>query len=100
MIIRKTDKIPNKYIPIILLPLGILGAMGIMGFTVKAAIQGILITGAAVYGDQVYKQMTKRKNSKFPNASDGFFIIDIKHIFHPFKTETRILKHENPGFYN
>lgn len=61
MIIRKTDKIPNKYIPIILLPLGILGAMGIMGFTVKAAIQGILITGAAVYGDQVYKQITKKE---------------------------------------
>ncbi len=61
VIIRKTDKIPNKYIPIILLPLGILGAMGIMGFTVKAAIQGILITGAAVYGDQVYKQMTKKE---------------------------------------
>lgn len=61
MIIRKTDKIPNKYIPIILLPLGILGAMGIMGFTVKAAIQGILITGAAVYGDQVYKQMIKKE---------------------------------------
>lgn len=64
MIIRKTDKIPNKYIPIILLPLGILGAMGIMGFTVKAAIQGILITGAAVYGDQVYKQMTKKEEPK------------------------------------
>ena len=61
MIIRKTDKIPNKYIPIILLPLGILGAMGIMGFTVRAAIQGILVTGAAVYGDQVYKQMTKKE---------------------------------------
>lgn len=64
MIIRKTDKIPNKYIPIILLPLGILGTMGIMGFTVKAAIQGILITGAAVYGDQVYKQMTKKEEPK------------------------------------
>lgn len=64
MIIRKTDKIPNKYIPIILLSLGILGAMGIMGFTVKAAIQGILITGAAVYGDQVYKQMTKKEEPK------------------------------------
>lgn len=61
MIIRKTDKIPNKYIPVILLPLGILGAMGIMGFTVRAAIQGILITGAAVYGDQIYKQMTKKE---------------------------------------
>lgn len=61
MIIRKTDKIPNKYIPVILLPIGILGAMGIMGFTVRAAIQGILITGAAVYGDQIYKQMTKKE---------------------------------------
>lgn len=61
MIISKTDKIPNKYIPVILLPLGIMGAMGIMGFTVRAAVQGILITGAAVYGDQIYKQMTKKE---------------------------------------
>lgn len=61
MIIRKTGKIPNKYISLILLPLGILGAMGIMGFTVKAAIQGVLITGAAVYGEQLYKQIKKKE---------------------------------------
>lgn len=58
-IITKTDKIPNKYIPLILLPLGILGAFGLMGLSVQAAVQGVLITGAAVYGNQLYKQMKK-----------------------------------------
>lgn len=58
-IITKTDKIPNKYIPLILLPLGILGALGIMGLSVQAVVQGVLITGAAVYGNQLYKQMKK-----------------------------------------
>ena len=45
------------YIPLILLVFGILGAFGILGFSVDAAVQGVLITGAAVYGDQLVKQL-------------------------------------------
>lgn len=54
--IKGIEKIPDKYIPLILLVFGVLGAFGLMGFSVDAAVQGVLITGAAVYGNQVVKQ--------------------------------------------
>lgn len=60
-VIKKTEKIPDKYIPLILLFFGIAGAMAIMGPSVQSAVQGILVTGTAVYGDQVVKQMKKEE---------------------------------------
>ncbi len=56
-IIKGIEKIPNKYIPLILLVFGILGAVAIMGITPQSFVQGVLITGTAVYGDQVVKQI-------------------------------------------
>lgn len=53
--------IPDKYIPIILLPLGILGAMALGKPCVDTAIQGVLVAGAAVYGNQLVKQMKKEE---------------------------------------
>lgn len=58
-IIKGIDKINNKYIPIILLAAGILGAIGIMGISVNSVVQGILVTGATVYTDQLIKQSKK-----------------------------------------
>lgn len=58
-IIKGIDFIPNKYIPLILLPVGILGAIAGGGFNVGSIIQGILVTGAAVYGNQLVKQLKK-----------------------------------------
>ena len=58
-IIKGVDKIPDKYIPLILLPFGILGTLALAGVSVDSAVQGVLITGAAVYGNQMVKQMTK-----------------------------------------
>ena len=59
MIIKSTEKIPDKYIPLILLFFGIVGAVAIMGVSPESIIQGVLITGTAVYGNQVYKQLKK-----------------------------------------
>lgn len=59
MIIKNTEKIPDKYIPIILLFFGILGAVAIMGISPESIIQGVLIAGTAVYGNQVFKQLKK-----------------------------------------
>lgn len=61
LLLKKIEKIPDKYIPLILLLFGVLGALGIGGFTVDAAIQGVLITGVAVYGNQVVKQLQKEE---------------------------------------
>ena len=56
-ILKNTQYIPDKYIPLILLPLGVLGSLGIMGFNVTAVLQGVLVTGTAVYSNQLVKQM-------------------------------------------
>lgn len=56
-LIKGMEKIPDKYIPLILLVFGVLGAFGLMGLSVDAAVQGVLITGAAVYGNQIVKQL-------------------------------------------
>lgn len=60
-IIKNIEKIPDKWIPLILLPLGIAGALALGGLSADSVIQGILITGAAVYGNQVYKQMKEKE---------------------------------------
>lgn len=58
-IIKNIQVIENKWIPLILLPLGVVGAMALGGWTVDAAVQGVLVTGAAVYSNQIVKQMKK-----------------------------------------
>lgn len=60
-IIKGIEFIPDKYIPLILLPVGVLGACALAGFGVDAVIQGILVTGAAVYGNQIVKQLKKQE---------------------------------------
>jgi len=60
MILKGTQKISNKYIPIILLPIGILLSMGIMhSISADAIVQGVLVTGASVYANQLVKQSQK-----------------------------------------
>ena len=60
-IIKGIEVIPNKYIPVILLFLGIGGAIALMDISADSVIQGILVAGAAVYGNQIYKQLTKEE---------------------------------------
>lgn len=59
--LKKTPKIPDWVIPWVLMLIGILLALGLLGISVDAAIQGILVSGAAVLGHQLVKQ-TKAKN--------------------------------------
>ena len=56
-ILKNLEFVPDKFIPLILLPFGIVGAMALGGWTVRAAIQGVLVTGTAVYGNQIVKQL-------------------------------------------
>ena len=57
MIIKNTEKIKDKYIPLILLFFGIVGTIAILGISVDSVVQGVLVTGTAVYGNQVVKQL-------------------------------------------
>ena len=61
MLLKGTPKVQDWLIPYILLVLGILGAIGILGISVKAVIQGILVTGATVLTNQLIKQVKSKK---------------------------------------
>ena len=56
MILKGFKKIPDKYIPVILLLFGEVFALLLLGLNVQSVIQGILLTGVTVYGNQVMKQ--------------------------------------------
>lgn len=66
IIIKRIQAIPDKFIPLILLFLGILfSVLTENAFTlqsvVQSIIQGILVTGAAVLGNQIPKQLKKEE---------------------------------------
>ena len=60
-ILKNLEFIKDKYIPLILLPIGIAMAIAISGIDVNSVIQGILITGVTVYGNQIFKQINKEE---------------------------------------
>lgn len=57
-IIKNVPSVPDWTIPLALLAPGVIGTMSIVGWDVPGAVQGILVTGAAVYGNQLWKQIT------------------------------------------
>lgn len=59
-LLKETPKIQNWLIPWVLLVVGVLATMGIMGFTIESAIQGVLVAGASVFGHQLLKQTQNR----------------------------------------
>jgi len=61
MILKNTPKFKDWLIPYVLLALGVMGAVGILGFNVKAVIQGILVTGTTVFTNQLIKQAKDRE---------------------------------------
>ena len=44
MILKTLEKIPDKFIPLILLAAGILGSIALMGVSADSVIQGVLVT--------------------------------------------------------
>ena len=60
-ILKNTELIKDKYIPILLMPVGIAFSIAIIGVNVEAIIQGILVTGATVYSNQLIKQLNKNE---------------------------------------
>lgn len=58
-ILKGLEYVQDKYIPIILLPIGIALSVFSMGLSVRSIIQGVLVVGAAVYANQVNKQLNK-----------------------------------------
>lgn len=55
-IFKETPNIKDWLIPYVLLILGVCFATFLMGFNVDAVIQGVLVSGAAVFGHQLFVQ--------------------------------------------
>ena len=58
--LKKTPKVQDWIIPWILMLIGILLALGLLGVSVDAAVQGVLVSGASVLGHQLLKQTQNR----------------------------------------
>jgi hypothetical protein len=59
--LKKTPNVPDWTIPWVLLVGGIGGSVALLGMTPHAVIQGVLVTGGAVLGHQLYKQTAKQE---------------------------------------
>lgn len=59
--VKQMEIVPNKFIPGILLAIGLGLSLLLFGLNVDAVVQGVLITGAAVFGYQLVKQKDKQE---------------------------------------
>lgn len=57
--LKTIPKCPDWCIPWVLTAVSITLSVFMLEFTVNAVVQGILVAGAAVYGNQLWKQTTK-----------------------------------------
>ena len=64
--LKVIPKFPDWCIPWALLVVGVSGACMILGWTLEGVMQGILVAGAAVYGNQLYKQTKEHDRGKCP----------------------------------
>ncbi|BDR84860.1 phage holin family protein [Clostridium tetani] len=62
LMLKGTEKIKDWTIPWILLTCGIGSCIAIMGMNIQAILQGILVTGLTVFGNQLVKQTTEKRD--------------------------------------
>ena len=63
-IIKETPTVKDWLIPYMLLAFGVVFAIALIGFNADAIIQGVLVSGAAVFGNQLFKQATEQKSDE------------------------------------
>jgi hypothetical protein len=56
---KNTPSFKDWLIPYALTAIGVVLALLLLGLSVDAFLQGVLVSGAAVLGNQFYKQLTK-----------------------------------------
>lgn len=58
--LKATPKCADWCIPWVLMGIGVALSLLVVGVTADAAIQGVLVAGAAVYGNQLWKQTREK----------------------------------------
>lgn len=64
LMLKQTKQIKDWTIPWILLTCGIGSCIAIMGVNIQSMLQGILVTGATVFGNQLVKQSTEKREQE------------------------------------
>lgn len=59
-IIKETPSVVDWIIPYVLLIIGVGVSFFMLGFNIDAFVQGVLVAGAAVFGNELIKQATER----------------------------------------
>lgn len=59
--LKDTPKVPDWLIPWILLAFGVIGGFFLSGMKAEGALQGVLVTGVTVMGNQLYKQTAVKR---------------------------------------
>lgn len=59
-IIKETPRMKDWTIPYILLIIGVGITVGMLGVNIDAVIQGVLVSGAAVFGNELIKQAIEK----------------------------------------
>lgn len=60
-VLKRTPKVPDWSIPYVILGAGVLFSIAMEGLNPDAVIQGILVAGVSVLGNQLIKQFNKKK---------------------------------------
>lgn len=60
-IIKETPVFKDWLIPYMLLIIGVAFSIALIGFNADAVIQGVLVSGAAVFGHELYKQARSKE---------------------------------------
>ncbi|WP_288585193.1 MULTISPECIES: phage holin family protein [Lysinibacillus] len=63
-VLKNTPRMRDWLIPYILLVLGVAFTIGIMGINIQAIVQGVLVSGAAVFANQLYKQYSGKESDE------------------------------------
>lgn len=70
MFLKKVPKLKDWSIPWILLGLGVLGGFFLAGLSIHGLIQGILVAGASVFANQLYKQTKENTGDSSGSKND------------------------------
>ncbi len=71
VLLKKIPNIKDWLIPWILLGLGMIGGFFLAGMQLSGVLQGVLVTGVTVLGNQLYKQTTvKSQEDAVVDAED------------------------------
>lgn len=62
MMLKNTPRMKDWLIPYFLLVIGVTTTMAMLGLNVDAIIQGVLVSGAAVFGNELVKQVKERND--------------------------------------